>query len=62
LSSAENVNLLENNIETIEENVETSIYAIKKLSPEVIADKLSIRILLSHHRHSRQNHNIKLSN
>jgi hypothetical protein len=55
LAYAEDVNLLGDNIDTIEKNTETVIESSKKVGPEINVEKTKYTILLSHHQNIGQN-------
>jgi hypothetical protein len=55
------VNLLVNNIDTIENNSETLIGAIKDVGVEIYAEKTKCK-LLSHHQNAGQNWDIEIAN
>jgi hypothetical protein len=58
---ADDVNLLGDNIETINKNTETSIDASKEVGLEVNAEKTKY-MLLSRHQNAGQIHDIKIAN
>jgi hypothetical protein len=59
LVSADDVNLLGDNIETINKSTETLVEASKEFGLEVNAEKTKY-LLRSHHQNAGQNHNIKI--
>jgi nitrous oxide reductase len=61
LVHADEVNLLENNIDTIKKNTETLVDARREVSLEVNAEKTKY-MLLSRHHNAGQNHDIKRNN
>jgi sorting nexin-29 len=61
LAYADDVNLLGDNIDTIQENTETLIDAIKEVGLEINVDKTKY-ILLSRHQNVGQNREIKIAN
>jgi hypothetical protein len=61
LVSADAVNLLGDNIDTIKRNTRTFIDASRKVGPEVNTEKEKY-MLLSHHQNAGQNHGIKIGN
>jgi hypothetical protein len=61
LDYADDVNLLGNNIDTINKYTETLTDASKEIGLEVNAEKTKY-MLLSHHQNAGQNHNIKIAN
>jgi hypothetical protein len=56
---ADDVNLLDDNIDTVNKSTETLIDAIKEVGLEVNADKMKY-MLLSHQQNEGQNRNIKI--
>jgi hypothetical protein len=58
---ADDVNLLEDNIDTIKKNTQTLIDASKEVGLEVNTEKTNY-ISLSHHQNAGQNHDIKIAN
>jgi hypothetical protein len=58
---ADDVNLLDDNIDTIKKNTETLIDASKEIGLEVNAEKTKY-MLLSRHQNAGQNHDIKIVN
>jgi hypothetical protein len=58
---ADDVNLLDNNIDTIKKNTQTLIDASKEVHLEVNAEKTKY-MLLSRHRNAGQNHDVKMGN
>jgi hypothetical protein len=58
---ADNVNLLEDNIDTIKKNTQTLIDTSKKAGLEANAEKTKF-IFLSRHQNAGQNHYIKIAN
>jgi hypothetical protein len=61
LICADDVNLLGDNIDTIEKNIETLSDASKEVGLEVYAEKTKC-MLLSHHQNAGQNRDIKVAN
>jgi hypothetical protein len=61
LAYADNVNLLGDNINTIEKNTETFIYASKEVGLEINVEKTKC-VLLSRHQNAGQNRDIKITN
>jgi hypothetical protein len=61
LAYADDVNLLGNNIDTIEKNTETLIDARKKVGLEINVDKTKY-MLLSSHQNASQNRDMKIAN
>jgi hypothetical protein len=57
----DDVNLLDDNIDTIQKNTQTLIDASKGVVPEVNAEKTKYK-LLPHHQNARQNHDTRTSN
>jgi hypothetical protein len=60
-TSADDVNLLGNNVDTIKKNIETLIYASKEVGLEIHVEKTKY-VLLSRHQNVGQNENIKTAN
>jgi hypothetical protein len=58
---ADNVNLLEDNIDTIKKNKEILIDASKEVGPEVNTEETKY-MLLPHHQNAGPNHDIKMAN
>jgi hypothetical protein len=58
---ADDVNLLSDNIDTVNKNTQTLVDASKEVGLEVNTEKTKY-MLLSHHQNSRQNHDIKIGN
>jgi hypothetical protein len=58
---ADDVNLLDDNIDTIKKNIQTLIDASKEFGLEVNTGKTKY-MLLSRHQNAGQSHNIKIAN
>jgi hypothetical protein len=56
---ADDINLLDDNVNTIRENTETFLGASKDVGLEINAEKTKY---VSHHHNSGQNHNIRIAN
>jgi hypothetical protein len=56
------VNLLEGNMNTINKNTETSIYASREVGLEINVEKTKYNILLSRQQSVGQNQDIKIAN
>jgi hypothetical protein len=55
------VNLLEDNIDTVNENTETLTYANKEVGPKINIEKTKY-MLLSHHQNVGKNQDVKIGN
>jgi hypothetical protein len=61
LANADDMNLLEYNIDTINKNTEILIDASKEVGLEINVEKTKY-MLLSYHQNGGQNHDIKIAN
>jgi hypothetical protein len=61
LAYADDVNLLQDNIDTINKNIETLIDASKEVGLEINVEKTNY-VVLSHHQNVSENWDIKIAN
>jgi hypothetical protein len=60
LAYADDVNVMEDNIDTMRKNSELLIYASREVPLDINIERTKY-VLLSHHQHAAQNHGVKLA-